>query len=409
MKLLPDKSIFFAATFLSLLCFSLATYLAWQRLAMEELLNQHQFDRGFVISESEVDAGRLSGNDSAELMNAQPSVKDGPAAIMSRASLLQMQAMPEIESYMTITFSDQTLKLSNGLTSAVRSYYVSPKFIQDFHFGDPTLLRKNIYIPSLSLQTELGKLGNGDLQASLGLGGDMAKIISENFKEIDLAQYRVPITLSSHAYVMPGGNKAFANALFSTGEPTQFNIPNIVSFHKIWLLIKIRDDVNRAEAMQKITHIVDGGSSALGNKKLQLQSMSDFFSEQLSMQYVKNWTHHLQLGVFAIAAAILFMLALSLFSRLRNETALRYCLGTARLSAAWFAIRAPLFAIVAGIASGSGIALITCALLKNALLQSALPMLFAMLMITLLSAMILFGTSLLAARGELITQLKEAW
>lgn len=408
MKFFSDKPIFFAAISLSLLCFGLAFYLAWQRYSMEDLLNQHQFDRGFLISESEVHTGRLSGSDTTELMNAQPNVKDGAAAILSRATLLKLQAMPEIDSLMAITSVDQTLKLSNGKTSAVKTYYMPPKFIEIFHVGDPALLQRNVYIPSLNLQKELGELNSKDLQAHLGLGGDMAKLISENFKEINLAQYRVPIQLSSVAYDMPGGSKAFANALFSTGEPAQFNIPNIVAFHKIWLLVKIRDGVDRIDALQKLTDLVENGSSAMGNKKLQLQIMSDFFAEQLSMQYLKNWTRHLQLGVYAVATTTLLMLALSLFPRLRHETALRYCLGTARSSSAWFAIRSPLFAIVMGIAFGSCVAVLACATVKYELLQSLMPMVFAMLALILLSAMILFGTSLLAARGQLIQQLKGA-
>lgn len=405
-----EKNFLLAIFLLTIICFLLSTVIEWQRASIETELNKHGFDRAFVISVKIKKAGIMSASDSSRLMANPPRFSDGALAVLSRNSATALQAMPEVESMMAIVKADQKLTVGKSFASEVSIFHIPASFVTTFALGDPNLLNNGTYVASSTLRAQLPQAGAG-INAMIGITDAIAKLISSGEGTVrDMSPYRMPIVLSGEAFQLPGGSQSFDSTLFALGEPPKLSIPEgIMLFNKVWLVVKLKDGVDAGAAADRLGRFVEGATDLYGEKNLTMVPMEQFFSKQLSVAYLSAWQERLNRGVFVISILLLLMFVLTRHARVRREVALRSAMGANAFQACWFSSRHTAMAIMGGILAASMVSISICLAIKPAMFMSLLPMVAVVFAVGVISNFLVFGSTLVASRGDLMAQLKGTW
>ncbi len=406
-----EKYFFLSACLLSALCFALAAYLALRRTSMESDLDRHHFNRAAIIAVKQK-TGILSPADAMRLMNNPATLGDGLLAVLSRTTAAQLQALPEVEHIFPISKTENKLSLAGGFSGNITTFYVPPQFVSAFALGDASLLKKDVFVPSTTLQRKISiaiSTGSPLTSATLGPVYDgKSGLLKKHMSSEEAAKYKVPVWVSDSAFLLPGGSAAFDNTLFATGEPVKLNIPGMLSFPKIWLVVKLKDGVDATAALQSLRNLTQNSTDRNNEKNLTFTPLTNYFAGELSTDYLESWANRLHIGTGAMAALLLLMLVLTRYARIRREVALRLAMGATGLHAAWLSIRQTVFAILAGIATTSTLTF-ALLLLQPALLLLLLPMFGIIALIGVTAFFLLFGCGALAGRGDLMPHLRGAW
>lgn len=316
---------------------------------IEKELHKHGFSNSLII-EAIPEMSSVSGMAASAMIANAPDYREGPTAILTRASVDKIKALNGVLGLYTVSSSIWKLQTSKR-SANVTVYGVTPEFLESYNLidkrSDISSQRSRNFLIGKSLATQLSI--DKKQQAELTLTDETLKRMPPQMLEkADWSAIKQSINVAPALLSLPQGIPSFENSLFTTGPISKVTIGNM----HILPNVRIFAVVENENSLSKVIELAPRLSAAQAGYVIKIKRFSDNFAADISRQTFQSWKLFYLCTAIAILASTIFIIVISRVKQTKDEVALRLSFGASKSKAIWFSIKEIYFHILVGALPG---------------------------------------------------------